>query len=83
MAPPALSGSRPLIQFRDYFAQTAGLHDQAVTRPLPKHRTTETQNKRIHTPNIQALNVIRTHNNYSVRASEDSSFVRPRGYCDG
>jgi hypothetical protein len=53
--------------------------DQLVARPLPKHRTTQPQNKRIHTPNIHALSEIRTHDP-SVQASEDSIFLRPRGY---
>jgi hypothetical protein len=55
--------------------------DQLVARPLPKHRTTQTQNKRIHTPNVHALSGIRTHDP-SVRASEESSCLRPLGYCD-
>jgi hypothetical protein len=33
---------------------------QLVARPLPKHRTAQTQNKHIYTPNIHALNGIRT-----------------------
>jgi hypothetical protein len=55
--------------------------DQLVARPLPIHRTTQTQNKHIHTPNIHALSVIRTHDP-SVRASEESTCLRPLGYCD-
>jgi hypothetical protein len=55
------------------------MSDQPVARPLPKHRTTQTQSKRIHTPNIHALIGIWTHDP-SVRASEDRS--KPRGYCD-
>jgi hypothetical protein len=57
------------------------MSDLPVARPLPKHRITETQIKRIHSPNIQAFSGIRTHDP-SVRASEDRSYVRPRGYCD-
>jgi hypothetical protein len=34
-----------------------------------------------HTPNIHASSGIRTHDP-SVRANEDSSCLRPRGYCD-
>jgi hypothetical protein len=34
-----------------------------------------------HTPNIHTQNGIRTHD-HSVRVSEDSSCLRPRGYCD-
>jgi hypothetical protein len=56
--------------------RTPWMSDQLVTRPLPKHRAAQTQNKHIHThthtPNIHALSAIRTHN-YSVRTSEDSS----------
>jgi hypothetical protein len=55
--------------------------DQHVARPLPKHSTTYTQNKRMHTPNIHALSSIRTHY-HSVRASEDSSCLRLRSYRD-
>jgi hypothetical protein len=57
------------------------MSDQLVARPLPKHGTTQTQNKRIHTPNIHALNGIRTRDP-SVRANEDNSCLRPLGYCD-
>jgi hypothetical protein len=55
--------------------------DRPVVRLLPTHRTTQTQNTRIDTPNIKVLSGIWTHNP-NVRASEDSSGLRPRGYCD-
>jgi hypothetical protein len=61
---PAHSGPRPLIQFRNHFftdGRTPWTSDQLVTRLLPKQRTTQTQNKRIHTPHIYALSGIRTH----------------------
>jgi hypothetical protein len=61
--------------------RTPWTSDQLATRSLPKHRTTQTQKDCIHTPNIRALRGIRTHDP-SVRASEDSSCLRPRGYCD-
>jgi hypothetical protein len=54
---------------------------QLVAKPLPKQRTITTQNKRIHTPNTHALSWIQTHDT-SVRASKDSSYLRPCGYCD-
>jgi hypothetical protein len=82
-AVPPLSGPWPLIQFRNHFStdgRTPWTSDHPVARPLSKH-TTQTQNKRIHTPNIHALSGIRTHDP-SVRASEDSSCLRPRGYRD-
>jgi hypothetical protein len=77
MALPGRSRPRPLIQVHN-FSQTS---DQLVARPLHKHRTKQTQNKRIYTPNIHALSGIRTHDP-SVRASEDGSCLKPRGYCD-
>jgi hypothetical protein len=55
--------------------------DQLVARPLPKYRTTQTQNKHIHTPNNHALCGIRTHDP-SVRASEDNTCLRQLGYCN-
>jgi hypothetical protein len=55
--------------------------DQPVVRPIPKHRTTQTQHKRIRTPNTHAFSGIPSHDP-SVQASEDSSCLRPRGYCD-
>jgi hypothetical protein len=61
--------------------RTPWASDQLVARPLPKYRTTQTQNKHIHTLNIHALCEIRTHDP-SFRASEDSSCLRPLSYCD-
>jgi hypothetical protein len=52
--------------------------DQPVARPLPTHRTTQTQNK--HT-DIHVLSGIRTHDPI-VRASENCSCLRPRGHCN-
>jgi hypothetical protein len=71
------------FQFHDNFTdgRTPWMSDQLVARPLPKHRTTQTLNKRIHTPNIHVLSGIRT-DDPSFRASEDSSSLRPLGYCD-
>jgi hypothetical protein len=71
------------FQFHDYFTdgRTPWTSDQLVARPLPKHRTTQTQNKHIHTPNIHALCGIWTHDP-SFRVSEDSSCPNPRGHCD-
>jgi hypothetical protein len=73
VAHPAHSGTWPLIQFRNHLytvGRTPWTSDQPVARPLPTHRTTQTYNKRIHTPNIHGLNGIRTHDP-SVRARED------------
>jgi hypothetical protein len=77
-------GPWPLLQCRNHFwtvGRTPWTSDQLVARPLPKHRRAKTQNKQIYTPNIHAVSGIRTHDP-SVRASEDCSCLRPRGYCD-
>jgi hypothetical protein len=58
------------------------MSDQPVAKPISKQRTTQTQNKRIHTPNIHILSGIRTHDP-SVRASEDGTCLRPRSYWTG
>jgi hypothetical protein len=76
-------GPWPLLQFRNLFYTDGRIpwtSDQSIARPLPTHRTTQTQNERTHT-DIHALRGIRTHDP-SIRASEDSSCLRPRGRCD-
>jgi hypothetical protein len=72
-----------ISQFLGHFTdgRSPWRRDELVARPLPKHRTTHTQNKRIHTPNINALSALRTHGP-GFRASEDSSRLRPLGYRD-
>jgi hypothetical protein len=69
--------------FHDHFTdgRTTWTSDQLVARPLPKHRTTQTQNKHVHTPNIYALCGIRTQDP-SFRASEGSTCLRLLGYRD-
>jgi hypothetical protein len=84
IALPAHSGPRPLIQFRSHFSLTVRLLSRVTSSSQGRYlntRTTQTQNKRIHTPNIPALSGIRTHDP-SVWDSEDSSCLRQRGYCD-
>jgi hypothetical protein len=82
MALPAHPGRKPLIQFCNHFTdgRTPWTSDQPDAKPLPKHRTTETQTKRIHTSNIHALSGIRTYDS-NVRESEDSSCLRLRACC--
>jgi hypothetical protein len=72
LQPPSALASD--FQFRDHFTdgRTPWMSDQLVAGPLYKHKTTQTQNKDIQTPNIHALCGIRTHDP-SIRAS---------GYCD-
>jgi hypothetical protein len=81
---PPFVGPWPLFQFlnpthRHTVGRTPWTGDQPVARPLPTHRTTQTQKKR--QTDIHALSGIRTHDP-SVWASEDSSWLRLRGYCD-
>jgi hypothetical protein len=61
--------------------RTPRTSDQLVARPLPKHRTTQIQNKHIHIPNIHAFCGIRT-DDPGFRASEDSTCLRLLGYRD-
>jgi hypothetical protein len=83
MVLPAHSGPWPLIQFRNHFSQTVGLLGRMISPSQCRYLNTRQhkQNKRIHTPNIHALSGVRTHDS-SVRASEDSSCLRPRGHCN-
>jgi hypothetical protein len=84
MALPAYSGPRPLIQFRNHFSQTVGLLGRVISplqgRYLLTGQHTHTHRINAHT-NIHAMNGIRTHDP-RVRSREDSSYLRPRGYCD-
>jgi hypothetical protein len=73
-----------IYQFLNHFTdgKTPWTGDQLVTRPLPKHSTTQTQKQtHTHTPNTDALSGIRTHDP-GFRASEDSTCLRPLGYRD-
>jgi hypothetical protein len=80
MALQPFVGPWPLLQFRNHFYTVNRTHwtrDQPVARPLPTHRTAQTQNKRTmpwvgFEPTILAFE----------RASEDSSCLRPRDHCD-
>jgi hypothetical protein len=78
VALPAHSGPWPLIQFRNHFSQTVGLLGRVI---IPSQSLYLNTGQHKHTPNIHVLSGIRTHDP-SVRTSEDSSCLRPRGYCD-
>jgi hypothetical protein len=70
-------GPWPLLQFRNFFytvGRTPLTGDQPVARPLPTHRINAYTD-------IHALSGIRIHDP-TVRASEDSSCLRPRGHRD-
>jgi hypothetical protein len=72
----------PLLQFRNIFTQTVGLIERAISPSQGHYLHTGQQKHRInaHT-NIHVLSGIRNHDP-SVRASEDSSCLRPRGHFD-
>jgi hypothetical protein len=74
-------GPLSLLQFCNLFytdGRTPWTSDEPVVRPLSKHRITQTQNKHIHRyPWLEWDSNLRP----SVRASEDSSCLEPRGLC--
>jgi hypothetical protein len=81
MALQPFVGSWPLLQFRNLFTQTVGLLGQVISPSEGRYLHTEQHKHRINAHrNINALSGIRTHDP-SVRASEDSSCLRPRGHC--
>jgi hypothetical protein len=71
------------FQFHDNFTdgKTPCTSNRFVVRFLPKHRTTQTQIKHIHIPNIRVLCGFRTHDR-GFRTSEDSTCLRPLDYPD-
>jgi hypothetical protein len=72
----------PLLQFCNLFYTDSRIpwtSNEPITRPLPTHRTTQTQNK--HTHRHPYLEWIQTHDP-SVRANEDGSCLKPCGHCD-
>jgi hypothetical protein len=80
MALQSFVGPWPLFSFLILYtvSRTPWTGDQSVARPLPTHRTTQTE--KTHT-GIHAVSGIRTYDP-SVRASEDSSCFGPRGHRD-
>jgi hypothetical protein len=82
MALQLIVGPWSLIQFLNLYTvgRSPWTGDQPVGRPLPTHRTTQTQNIHTHT-DIHALSGIRTHD-HKFRASEDSSCLTASGHCE-
>jgi hypothetical protein len=70
------------FQFLD-LTQAAGLLERGISPSQGLYLNTGQHKHRIntYTPNIHILSGIRTHE-HSVRASEDSSCLRPLGHCD-
>jgi hypothetical protein len=82
MALTAHSGLWPLIQFRNHFSQTVGLFGRVISPSQGRYLNTGQHKHRINAyTDIHASSGIRAHDP-SIRASEDSSCLRPRGYCD-
>jgi hypothetical protein len=80
MALPAHSWPRPLIQFSNHFSQSVGLLGRVISPSQDRYLNTGQQKHRINANiDIHALSGIRTHDP-SVRAREDSSCLRQRGY---
>jgi hypothetical protein len=83
---PSIYGSTALVGLAHFFsfliyAQSVGLlgrGDQPVARPLPTHRTAETQNK---WTDIHASSGIWIYDP-SVRVGEDESCLILHGHCD-
>jgi hypothetical protein len=72
MALQPFVGPWPLLQFRNHFytdGTTPWTGDQPVAKPLPTHRTAQTQNKRTEA-SVHWVGVL---------ASQDSSCLRSRG----
>jgi hypothetical protein len=65
------------------FSEAVGLLGRVISpsQGLYLNKGKHKHNKRIHILNIHALSGIRIHD-LSGRAGEDSSCLRPRGYCD-
>jgi hypothetical protein len=81
MARQSFVGPWPLFQFLDFYlhGRTPWAGDQPVARPLPRHRTAQTQ--KTHT-DIRASIGIRRYDP-SVQAGEDGSCLILRGHYVG
>jgi hypothetical protein len=84
MAPQGFVGSWPLFFSVSWsYTQSVGLLGRGISPSQDLYLHTEQHKHRInaHNTDIHASSEIRTHDP-SVRASEDSSCLRPRGHCD-
>jgi hypothetical protein len=81
MALPAHSAPWPLIQFRNHVSHPVELLGRVISSSQGHNLTTGQHKHWINVyTNIHTLSGFRTHDP-SVRSSEDSSCLRPRGYC--
>jgi hypothetical protein len=82
MALELFVGPWPLFQFLDpIHSRQDSLDGGSAHRKAATYKQNNTNRINAHT-DIHALSGFRTHEP-SVRASEDSSCLRPRGHCDG
>jgi hypothetical protein len=79
MALQPFVGPWPLLQFRNLFIQTVGLLGRVISPSQGRYLHTVQHKHRIKA-HTQAFSGIRTHDP-SVRASGDSSCLRPHGHC--
>jgi hypothetical protein len=72
-------GPWPLFQFLNphVVGRTPWTGDQPVAKPLPTHRTIQTQNKRTRHPRLSGTRT----NDLSAQEGEDGLCLRPRGHC--
>jgi hypothetical protein len=78
MALQPFVGPWPLFHLRNLFTHMAGLLRRVIS-PSQDRSAAYTQDNT--NTDIHAFNGIRTHDS-SVRASEDSLCLKPRGHCD-
>jgi hypothetical protein len=78
-----LVGPSPLLQFHNLFYTDSRTSWTGISPPQGSYLHTEQYKHRInaHNTDIHALSAILTHDPI-IRASEDSSCLRPRGHCD-
>jgi hypothetical protein len=83
MALTALTGPWPLIQFHNHLVtESAGLLGRVIIPSQGRYLYTGQHKHRLNVyTDIHALNGIQTYDP-SIRASADSSCLRPRGNCD-
>jgi hypothetical protein len=83
MVLPGHSGPCLVIKFRNHFSETVRPLGRVISssQGLYLNRGQHKHTINACTPNIHALSGIRTHD-HSIRASEDSSCLRQRGYRD-
>jgi hypothetical protein len=78
MALEPFFGPWRLFQFLNVYivGRTLWMGDQPVARPLPIHRTTQTENK------PTQISMPRVGFETNIRAGEDNLCLTPRGHCD-